>query len=132
MTIRQIQTAIQQPIKYAGPGHWEVFERPKRISELGSSMAALPIATESDLCLMVSPGLWVTFQELSLWVEALCIHETHPVKPTYELLGEALPEHGHREEAAAAFGAPQSVRRGVRLPKGVAARRGARKTYRSM
>ncbi len=74
-TVRKIQIAIQQPIKYAGPGHWEVFDRPKRLLELGTAVTALPSARENDLCVTVSPSLWRTLQELSLWVEALCIHE---------------------------------------------------------
>lgn len=70
--------AALYPIRYAGPGgsQWTVFPRPLlagTAKQQGANL--LPGTTDSDLCVLVPAGLWQVFQELSLWVEALCIHE---------------------------------------------------------
>jgi hypothetical protein len=66
--------ALQMPIKYAGPGHWTVFAPPARYSQL-PGVRALPGTLPADVCLVVPPALWEAFQRLSLYVEALCLHE---------------------------------------------------------
>jgi len=73
-TIATIQKAIQQPIKYAGTGEYTLFDKPQRLSNL-TRVIPIPTAEPSDVCLVVPMDLWVTFQEMSLWIEALCIHE---------------------------------------------------------
>ena len=73
-TLKQLAGAVKQPLQYAGPGEWSVFARPERLENLGSAVA-VPGVRPSDLCLMVDAELWRSFQELSLWIEALCVHE---------------------------------------------------------
>jgi hypothetical protein len=76
--VEQVVDAIQQPIRYAGSGEYSVFERPKRWSQLHTEKpgaVCVPGTLERDLCVVVDPELWQSFCELSLWIEALCIHE---------------------------------------------------------
>jgi hypothetical protein len=73
-TISRIAQAIRQPIKYAGQGAWSVFTPPKKLIDL-SQVTSVPGALPSDMCLVVSRELWQSFQDLSHWIEALCIHE---------------------------------------------------------
>ena len=70
-----ISSAMREgPIRHAGPGQWTVFPKPQPLSSL-ADVAAVPGALPRDECLVVRADLWRTFQDLSLWVEALCIHE---------------------------------------------------------
>lgn len=43
--------------------------------DLNGRVAAVPGTQADDLCLVIKANLWHTFQEMSLWIEALCIHE---------------------------------------------------------
>lgn len=74
---RAIQRAIEQPIKYAGPRgqHWAVFDQPAVRATLPASVVGVPGTQAEDVCLVLTPALWATFRDVSLWVEALCIHE---------------------------------------------------------
>ncbi len=76
-TVQAIIVAVQQPIKYAGPhgNHWSVFPKPLRFSAIAKLVTPVPGTLPTDLCLLLPPELWATFREVSLWVEALCIHE---------------------------------------------------------
>ncbi|UOQ83270.1 HNH endonuclease domain-containing protein [Hymenobacter sp. 5414T-23] len=67
--------AIQMPIKYAGPGHWSVFDAPARYDQLPPSVLPLPGTQPQDTCVVVPASLWEAFHRLSLYVEALCLHE---------------------------------------------------------
>ena len=78
MAVDQVVDAILQPIRYAGPGEYSVFERPKRWHKLcveKQGAICVPGTLDNDLCVIVDPELWQSFCELSLWIEALCIHE---------------------------------------------------------
>jgi hypothetical protein len=66
--------AIELPLKHAGPGHWSVFSQPRVLREL-DGVLAVPGARDTERCLVLDAELWNTFRDLSLWVEALCIHE---------------------------------------------------------
>lgn len=72
---KKVSRSIRYPIKYAGPGQWTVFQKPKPLYQLDASVRALPSTPGNYSCLVVPADLWDTFRELSLWVEALCIHE---------------------------------------------------------
>jgi len=74
-TVAVMAKAIQMPIKYAGPGHWSVFEAPSRFDQLPSSTLPLPGTQAADTCVVVPATLWEAFHRLSLYVEALCLHE---------------------------------------------------------
>ncbi|MET4108348.1 HNH endonuclease domain-containing protein [Hymenobacter sp. UYP22] len=67
--------ALLMPIKFAGPGHWSIFAQPIRCDQLPGSVHALPGTQLNELCLVVPGELWAAFHRLSLYVEALCIHE---------------------------------------------------------
>jgi hypothetical protein len=73
-TLSSISKAITQPIQYAGVGQWSVFDKPQRYNQL-QNVAVIPGTQENDICLVVKADLWQGFRELSLWIEALCIHE---------------------------------------------------------
>jgi len=78
IAVEQIITAIQQPIRYAGPGQYSVFDPPKRWSWLLAqkpNIYCVPGTLGNDLCVVVDGELWQSFCDLSLWIEALCIHE---------------------------------------------------------
>lgn len=70
-----ISKAIDQPIKYAGIGHWSVFVKPLKYAQLSHQVVAIPGTKAEDKCLIIKSDLWQTFGEMSLWIEALCIHE---------------------------------------------------------
>jgi hypothetical protein len=72
--LRHIARAIQMPIRHAGLGEWTVFAKPQRFSRL-KDVVGIPGTQPHDVCLLINETLWQTFRELSLWVEALCIHE---------------------------------------------------------
>jgi 5-methylcytosine-specific restriction endonuclease McrA len=72
---RKVKRTLQMPIRYAGPGEWGVFAKPAQRYVLGNSVVALPNTNGNLSCLVVPNALWQSFRELSLWVEALCVHE---------------------------------------------------------
>jgi hypothetical protein len=73
--VGKVAEAIQQPVQFAGPGHWEVFPRPVDYAIASLFAAAVPGTTPNDRCVLISIELWDGFLDLSLWVEALSIHE---------------------------------------------------------
>ncbi len=74
-TTRSISETLKMPIRYAGPGEWTVFERPTRYDPLDLAVVPIPNTREGEQCLVIRADLWRTFREMSLWIEALCIHE---------------------------------------------------------
>jgi hypothetical protein len=70
-----ISKAIEMPVRYAGFGHWSVFDKPLKYAELSTQVVAIPGTKPEDKCLVIQADLWQTFGEMSLWIEALCIHE---------------------------------------------------------
>jgi hypothetical protein len=73
-TVASIEKALEMPIKYAGIGNWAVFPKPCKLKQL-ERVIAVPGTQPEDKCLIIDANLWQIFQEMSLWVEALCIHE---------------------------------------------------------
>ena len=77
-TIALITKAIEQPIRYAGTGVDSVFEQPKSLdlSDLQKERIELiPSGLPRERSLVINASLWNSFRNLSLWIEALCIHE---------------------------------------------------------
>jgi hypothetical protein len=77
-TIALIAKAIEQPIRYAGTGVDSVFEQPKSLdlSDLQKERIELiPSGLPRERSLVINASLWNSFRNLSLWIEALCIHE---------------------------------------------------------
>jgi hypothetical protein len=74
LATKAIIESVKQPIEYAGPVGAKVFRKPVRCSQL-NNVIPLPGTLPDDLCLVVEHGLWSAFLELSLWIEAVCIHE---------------------------------------------------------
>ncbi len=74
-----IVSALDEPVRYAGPGEWSVFHRPTTVENhaglLRSEVETIPGTGVRDRCLIVETELWQTFRSLSIWIEALCIHE---------------------------------------------------------
>lgn len=68
------KTIEEQPVRYAGPGEWSVFEKPARYTPSPATIA-LPGTGTGEKCLRLEPEIWQLFCDLSLWIEALCIHE---------------------------------------------------------
>ncbi|MFD1874343.1 HNH endonuclease domain-containing protein [Hymenobacter bucti] len=73
-TVSAMVKALQMPIKYAGPGEWAVFAKPKGYNQLFGTVP-LPGTQPTDSCVIIPASLWEAFQRLSLYVEALCLHE---------------------------------------------------------
>ncbi|MCB2380407.1 hypothetical protein LGH70_22635 [Hymenobacter sp. BT635] len=61
------------PIQHAGPEN--VFALPTVFAQLPDSVLSLPGTRPQDTCLVISAALWESFHRLSLYVEALCLHE---------------------------------------------------------
>ncbi|BAY42316.1 hypothetical protein NIES2111_67390 (plasmid) [Nostoc sp. NIES-2111] len=74
-SLTAIIKAIEMPVQHAGPGEWEVFKKPKKYAHFSDQVVPIPGTQLADKCLVVEANLWQTFQEMSLWIEALCIHE---------------------------------------------------------
>ncbi len=75
-TIAAIAKAVEYPIRYAGPGgtQYHVFPPPR--PAVGWPDAILVPGTSLDEpSVLIQADLWAAFHELSLWIEALCIHE---------------------------------------------------------
>ena len=90
----KVADAIRYPIKHAGPGHWSVFPKPKPLYQLDGNVRALPQAKGNYACLVIRSDLWDTFRRLSLWVEALCIHEWCLFTETVQQEGETPADRG--------------------------------------
>jgi len=69
------RTIEQMPIRHAGPGEWTVFDKPVPYRSLSVPATPVPGTSAKDKCLLVSAEIWLLFRRLSLWIEALCIHE---------------------------------------------------------
>jgi len=75
-TVRSVEKHVPMPLRYAGDGEWTLFGRPTQASTAVAEGAALLPGTDlSERVTTVPPGLWDAFREVSLWVEALAIHE---------------------------------------------------------
>ena len=72
--LMSMQAALRQPIQHAGAGTWTVFDWPRAAADLEGA-TPLPGTLASEVCLRVPEDLWAAFHDVSLWVEALCIHE---------------------------------------------------------
>lgn len=69
-----LSRAVRQPVRYAGPGgEHQVFGPPAPACTLSGQ--PLPGTRPEETAFTVPAPLWRTFQTLSLWVEALCVHE---------------------------------------------------------
>ena len=75
LAVSTVARSIEQPIHYAGPGEWGVFSRPVAFAALADRAVGIPGTSAADRCVVVSGDLWDRFLDLSLWVEALSIHE---------------------------------------------------------
>jgi hypothetical protein len=73
--VAAIVTAVQMPIRYAGPEQWTIFDKPTRLNSLPASILSLPGTESRELCVVISSALWAAFHRLSLYLEALSIHE---------------------------------------------------------
>jgi hypothetical protein len=73
--VKGVAHEIEQPIQYAGPGEWGVFPRPNAYAVLLGQAVGIPGTSATDRCVVVGRELWDGFLDLSLWVEALSIHE---------------------------------------------------------
>lgn len=73
--VTAVTGALDMPIRHAGTGRWELFRKPVPRQQLLPDITCVPGTEDSDRCLVIPAELWRTFQEFSLWVEALCIHE---------------------------------------------------------
>src|SRR5258708_7129065 len=72
--LKAIFESVRQPITYTGSGDQKIFMHPARYHDLPQAVA-VPGTQSHDFCLVIESGLWQAFHDLSLWIEALCIHE---------------------------------------------------------
>ena len=73
--VSAIARTLEMPIRYAGPGEWNIFGKPQRYSAIAGCTVSVPGTHERDRCVVISFELWESFRQMSLWIEALCIHE---------------------------------------------------------
>ena len=77
--IKKIARTLENPIRYAGPvgKEWSVFEKPLtlELAKFTRLITTVPTTTPQTRCLILPSVLYRGFLELSLWIEALCIHE---------------------------------------------------------
>lgn len=73
-TLKQVQVSLRQPLQYAGEGQWSVFTKPVAARDAGNA-ARVPGAEPVEPVTIVGSDLWNAFRDVSLWVEALAIHE---------------------------------------------------------
>lgn len=71
-----IMKALEQPIRYAGPGgtQFDIFPPPGPAMSWVNAVAT-PGTLPKESSILIKADMWATFQEFSLWIEALCIHE---------------------------------------------------------
>lgn len=71
-----IERALRYPIQYAGPGGTEyaIFPPPQPAASWPNAIV-VPGSSPREPSVLIESSLWAAFQELSLWIEALCIHE---------------------------------------------------------
>ncbi len=74
--VSAISKAIEQPIRYAGPGGAKhaVFP-PQRPAAAWPGAVRVPGTSPDEASVLVGGELWAAFRDLSLWIEALCVHE---------------------------------------------------------
>ncbi|NLG66067.1 MAG: hypothetical protein GX537_10735 [Actinobacteria bacterium] len=53
----------------------DIFQRVCRREDISHPVTDLPGTTPDERCLLVCPGPWAVFQQHSVWVEALSVHE---------------------------------------------------------
>lgn len=75
LAISAIVPAVQMPVRYAGPEQWTIFGKPTRLDSLSPNVLSLPGTQPKDWCVVVNTTLWAAFHRLSLYIEALSIHE---------------------------------------------------------
>ena len=59
--IQDIVKAIQQPIRYAGPGQYSVFDPPKLWKYLQferENIVSIPYTQPNELCIVIDSELW--------------------------------------------------------------------------
>lgn len=71
-----IERAVRYPIQYAGPGGTQhaIFPPPQPAASWPDAIV-VPCTSPRESSVLIEASLWAAFQDLSLWVEALCIHE---------------------------------------------------------
>ncbi len=71
-----ISKAVEQPIRYAGPGGTKhfVFPPPKPAAHWPNAVR-VPGTFPDEASVLVHGDLWTAFRDLSLWIEALSVHE---------------------------------------------------------
>lgn len=73
-TLQKVQVSLRQPLQYAGDGEWSVFTKPAPARD-SDAAARLPGTEPGEPVTIISAELWNAFRDVSLWVEALAIHE---------------------------------------------------------
>ena len=73
-TLKQVAISLRQPLQYAGDGEWSVFTKPVHARAAGEA-TRVPGTDPNEPVTILDPELWNAFRDISLWVEALAIHE---------------------------------------------------------
>ena len=72
-----ITKTLEMPIRYAGPSsqQWSIFPKPCRFSAMPEHTVPVPGTDPTDVCVRIDGVLWHSFCQMTLWIEALCLHE---------------------------------------------------------
>lgn len=73
--LKKITNAIKMPIRYAGEGEWQIFDQPIAFSNFKNEAVGIPGTRQNDVCFLLPNELWGGFHQLSLYIEALSIHQ---------------------------------------------------------
>jgi hypothetical protein len=65
--------ALLMPIQHVGPGEWGIFAKPAPLRNVVAT--PLPGTAPTEKCLLVPAYLWRACHRLSLYIEALSVHE---------------------------------------------------------
>jgi hypothetical protein len=76
VALSAVTKALAQSIRYAGPGGetYGVFPPPRPAADWPGTVK-VPGTSPEQPGVLVRADLWSAFRELSLWIEALCVHE---------------------------------------------------------
>lgn len=76
-TVNAIIKAIEYPTRHAGThlsGEYSVF-KPYNMLANFDNVIGIPGTRTDDRCIVIPQDMWTAFQNLSLWIEALSIHQ---------------------------------------------------------
>ena len=75
--LKAITKTLSMPIRYAGSAsqQWSIFPKPCPFAAMPEHTTLVPGTQATDVCVRIDAALWQSFCQMTLWIEALCLHE---------------------------------------------------------